>query len=108
VRKSVTITTATNDEEIEIFKPLKFPTRPVIKVACEPLNPSELPKMVDGLRKIDKAYPLAHTKVEESGEHVIMGTGELYMDCLLHDLRNFMETSKLRLQILSFSSVRPS
>jgi U5 small nuclear ribonucleoprotein component len=87
VKKNCTITTVSNDEEVEIFKPLKFPTRPVIKVACEPLNPSELPKMVDGLRKIDKAYPLAYTKVEESGEHVIMGTGELYMDCLLHDLR---------------------
>ena len=26
-------------------------------------------------------------KVEESGEHVILGTGELYLDCVLHDLR---------------------
>jgi U5 small nuclear ribonucleoprotein component len=25
--------------------------------------------------------------VEESGEHVILGTGELYLDCVLHDLR---------------------
>uniref|UniRef100_A0A8C2SEG9 116 kDa U5 small nuclear ribonucleoprotein component n=1 Tax=Capra hircus TaxID=9925 RepID=A0A8C2SEG9_CAPHI len=27
------------------------------------------------------------TKVEESGEHVILGTGELYLDCVMHDLR---------------------
>ncbi|KAK2570008.1 116 kDa U5 small nuclear ribonucleoprotein component [Acropora cervicornis] len=26
-------------------------------------------------------------EVEESGEHVILGTGELYLDCVLHDLR---------------------
>jgi U5 small nuclear ribonucleoprotein component len=25
--------------------------------------------------------------VEESGEHVVFGTGELYLDCALHDLR---------------------
>jgi len=25
--------------------------------------------------------------VEESGEHVILGTGELYLDCVMHDLR---------------------
>lgn len=87
IRKFATITTAANDEEVELFQPLKFPTRSVVKVACEPLNPSELPKMVDGLRKIDKAYPLSQTKVEESGEHVLIGTGELYMDCMLHDLR---------------------
>ena len=26
-------------------------------------------------------------QVEESGEHVILGTGELYLDCIMHDLR---------------------
>ena len=33
-------------------------------------------------------YPvcLLH-QVEESGEHVILGTGELYLDCVMHDLR---------------------
>lgn len=25
--------------------------------------------------------------MEESGEHVIFGTGELYLDCVMHDLR---------------------
>lgn len=51
------------------------------------MNPSELPKMLEGLRKISKSYPLARTKVEESGEHIIFGTGELYMDSVLSDLR---------------------
>mmetsp|Transcript_30926 Transcript_30926/g.78322 ORF Transcript_30926/g.78322 Transcript_30926/m.78322 type:complete len:988 (-) Transcript_30926:180-3143(-) len=87
IKKTATITTASNEEEIEIFRPLRFPTCSVIKVAIEPLQPAELPKMVDGLRKVDKAYPLCKTKVEESGEHVICGTGEIYLDCILHDLR---------------------
>ena len=26
-------------------------------------------------------------QVEESGEHVVLGTGELYLDCVMHDLR---------------------
>lgn len=46
-----------------IFKPLKFNTQSVIKIAVEPVNPSELPKMLDGLRKINKSYPLVTTKV---------------------------------------------
>ncbi|KAJ8311261.1 hypothetical protein KUTeg_011185 [Tegillarca granosa] len=25
--------------------------------------------------------------VEESGEHIVLGTGELYLDCVMHDLR---------------------
>ena len=56
-------------------------------MACEPLNPSELPKVVDGLRKVSKSYPLLATRVEESGEHVVLGTGELYLDSALKDLR---------------------
>lgn len=59
----------------------------MIKIAVEPVNPSELPKMLDGLRKVNKSYPLLNTKVEESGEHIILGTGELYLDCVMHDLR---------------------
>ena len=73
--------------QAHIFRPLKFNTQSVIKIAVEPVNPSELPKMLDGLRKINKSYPLVTTKVEESGEHVVLGTGELYLDCIMHDLR---------------------
>jgi U5 small nuclear ribonucleoprotein component len=76
-----------SDEHAYIFKPVKHFFESVFKVAVEPINPSELPKMLDGLRKINKSYPLVATKVEESGEHIILGTGELYMDCILHDLR---------------------
>lgn len=43
--------------------------------------------MLDGLRKVNKSYPLLATRVEESGEHIILGTGELYLDCVMHDLR---------------------
>lgn len=76
-----------NMQNIDIFRPLDFQTEAVVKIACEPLNPSELPKLLDGLRKINKSYPLVRTKVEESGEHLIFGTGELYMDSILSDLR---------------------
>jgi len=79
--------TSGSDEELYIFRPLKFNTQSVVKIAVEPVNPSELPKMLEGLRKVNKSYPLLQTKVEESGEHVVLGTGELYLDCVMHDLR---------------------
>uniref|UniRef100_A0A5S6QJ46 Tr-type G domain-containing protein n=1 Tax=Trichuris muris TaxID=70415 RepID=A0A5S6QJ46_TRIMR len=85
--KTATITDVAPAEDVYIFRPLKFNTRSVIKIAVEPVNPSELPKMLDGLRKVNKSYPLLSTRVEESGEHVILGTGELYLDCVLHDVR---------------------
>lgn len=86
IKKTATITDM-NVEDVAIFRPLRFNMPSVMKLAVEPLNPTELPKMVDALRRISKSYPLITTKVEESGEHVIMGTGELYMDCVMHDLR---------------------
>ncbi|MCJ1425713.1 hypothetical protein MMC29_003613 [Sticta canariensis] len=85
-----------DDEDAYIFKPIKHFTESVFKVAVEPINPSELPKMLDGLRKVNKSYPLITTKVEESGEHVILGTGELYMDCVLHDLRKLYSEMELK------------
>mmetsp|Transcript_31387 Transcript_31387/g.102363 ORF Transcript_31387/g.102363 Transcript_31387/m.102363 type:complete len:994 (+) Transcript_31387:69-3050(+) len=75
------------EDEVFICRPLQFNTQSVIKIATEPLNPSDLPKMVEGLRKINKSYPLAVTKVEESGEHTIMGTSEIFLDSVMKDLR---------------------
>jgi U5 small nuclear ribonucleoprotein component len=43
--------------------------------------------MVEGLRRLNRSYPALTTKVEESGEHTIFGTGELYLDCAMRDLR---------------------
>ncbi|KAH8679876.1 P-loop containing nucleoside triphosphate hydrolase protein [Tricladium varicosporioides] len=85
-----------NQEDAYIFKPITHFTESVFKVAVEPINPSELPKMLDGLRKINKSYPLITTKVEESGEHIILGTGELYMDCVLHDLRRLYAEMEIK------------
>ncbi|XP_052758852.1 116 kDa U5 small nuclear ribonucleoprotein component [Galleria mellonella] len=85
--KTCTLVSADETEELHTFKPLRFNTQAVVKIAVEPVNPSELPKMLDGLRKVNKSYPLLSTRVEESGEHVILGTGELYLDCVMHDLR---------------------
>jgi len=88
IAKTATIFDAkASQDSLSIFRPLDFGTQPVIKVACEPLNPSDLPKMISGLRKLNKSYALSETKVEESGEHILLGTGELYMDSMLQDLR---------------------
>ncbi|PRW60836.1 116 kDa U5 small nuclear ribonucleo component-like isoform A [Chlorella sorokiniana] len=87
ITKTATIVPEFLDEEVHIFKPLAALTQAVVKIATEPLNPSELPKMVEGLRKVNKSYPSLVTKVEESGEHTIYGTGELYLDSVMKDLR---------------------
>lgn len=105
INKAATLISESFVEEAFIFKPLSFNTKSVMKIAVEPLNPSELPKMVEGLRKINKSYPLAVTKVEESGEHTIMGTGELYLDSVMKDLREMYGDMEVKVAdpVTSFS-----
>jgi U5 small nuclear ribonucleoprotein component len=96
ISKTATITSLDITDELRIFRPIKQLTQSVLKVAVEPMNPSELPKMLDGLRKINKTYPLVETRVEESGEHVLLGTGELYLDCVMHDLRTMFAEIEIK------------
>jgi len=96
ITKSATITHVKNADPIMIFKPIRHFSESVLKIAIEPNHPSELPKLLDGLRKINKTYPLAQTRVEESGEHILIGTGELYLDCILHDLRRLFAEIEIK------------
>ncbi|EDO18528.1 hypothetical protein Kpol_2001p33 [Vanderwaltozyma polyspora DSM 70294] len=73
---------------IPIFKEIDYINEPIFKVIIEPMKPSELSKLLDGLNKIGRTYPGIVMRVEESGEHVLIGFGELYLDCFLSDLRN--------------------
>jgi 116 kDa U5 small nuclear ribonucleoprotein component len=50
--KTCTLVSADEDAELHTFRPLRFNTHAVVKIAVEPVNPSELPKMLDGLRKV--------------------------------------------------------
>ncbi|ODO05601.1 hypothetical protein I350_04659 [Cryptococcus amylolentus CBS 6273] len=96
IAKTATLVSNDAEDDLYIFRPIKHLTTSVLKVAVEPVAPSELPKMLDGLRKVNKSYPLVTTKVEESGEHVILGTGELYMDSVLHDLRRVFSEIEIK------------
>lgn len=54
---------------------------------------------------MNKSYPLLMTKVEESGERIIRGTGELYLDCVMHDLRKlYSDIGKLVAHMLHLLS----
>jgi len=61
---------------------------PVVRVAVEPKHASDLPKLVEGLKKLSKSDPLVLCYTEESGEHIIAGCGELHVEICLNDLVN--------------------
>ncbi|KAF9056032.1 P-loop containing nucleoside triphosphate hydrolase protein [Panaeolus papilionaceus] len=96
ISKTATLAGVDIHEDLHIFRPIKHMTQSILKIAIEPIAPSELPKMLAGLRSINKSYPLVSTKVEESGEHVVIGTGELYLDCIMHDLRKLFSEIEIK------------
>ena len=65
---------------------MKFSVSPVVRVAVEAKNPSELPKLVEGLKRLAKSDPMVQCTIEESGEHIVAGAGELHLEICLKDL----------------------
>jgi elongation factor 2 len=79
------------------FKTMKYSVSPVVRVAVEPKNPSDLPKLVEGLKRLSKSDPLVQCLTEESGEHIIAGAGELHLEICLKDLQeDFMNGAEIR------------
>jgi ribosome assembly protein 1 len=58
-------------------------------VALEPQNPSEMPKLVEALKMLNQADPCVEVKIQETGEHVIVTTGEVHLQRCIDDLTNF-------------------
>jgi elongation factor 2 len=81
--KSGTITTYKDAHNLKV---MKFSVSPVVRVAVEASNPADLPKLVEGLKRLAKSDPMVQCIFEESGEHIIAGAGELHLEICLKDL----------------------
>ncbi|XP_071166631.1 elongation factor 2-like [Mytilus edulis] len=73
-------------KEAHNFRTMKFSVSPVVRVAVECKNPSDLPKLVEGLKRLAKSDPMVQCIIEETGEHIIAGAGELHLEICLKDL----------------------
>lgn len=83
--KSGTLTTY---ETAHNMKVMKFSVSPVVEVSVEVKNANDLPKLVEGLKRLSKSDPCVLTYMSESGEHIVAGTGELHLEICLQDLEN--------------------
>ena len=74
-----TITT----EPEQAFEELKHIFEPVITKAIEPKKPSDLPKLIEVLRKVGREDPSVHIEInEETGENLLSGMGELHLEII--------------------------
>jgi len=81
--KSGTLTTGEGAHNLKV---MKFSVSPVVQVAVEVKNANDLPKLVEGLKRLSKSDPCVLTFISESGEHIVAGAGELHLEICLKDL----------------------
>ncbi|KAF8819595.1 putative translation elongation factor 2 family protein [Cardiosporidium cionae] len=79
--------TITTFEGAHNITDMKYSVSPVVRVAVKPKDSKELPKLVEGLKKLSKSDPRVVCSTDESGEHIIAGCGELHVEICLKDLR---------------------
>lgn len=79
--------TITTSESAHNMKVMKFSVSPVVQVAVEVKSANDLPKLVEGLKRLSKSDPLCLTFIAESGEHIVAGAGELHLEVCLKDLQ---------------------
>jgi elongation factor 2 len=82
--------TLTGEKEVDAheIQDMKFSVSPVMCVAVQCKVASDLPKLVEGLKRLAKSDPMVLCMVEESGEHIIAGAGELHLEICLKDLQD--------------------
>merc|ERR1712054_483152 len=84
--------TISDNEVAHNIKVMKYSVSPVVQQSVRPKNPSDLPKLVEGLKRLSKSDPIVQCSTSESGEHIVAGAGELHLEICLKDLEeDFMK-----------------
>ena len=78
--KSGTLTTSETAHNMRV---MKFSVSPVVQVAVEVKNAADLPKLVEGLKRLSKSDPCVQAWIAETGEHIVAGAGELHLEICL-------------------------
>lgn len=96
--------TIATEEDACCIKTMKFSVSPVVQCAVEPKNSADLPKLVEGMKRLSKSDPMVLCYTTDTGEHVIAASGELHLEICLQDLQNdFMGTEvKVSDPVVSF------
>lgn len=104
IAKTATLTDADADDCFPL-KAMKFSVSPVVRVAVECKVASDLPKLVEGLKRLSRSDPMVQCSIEETGEHIIAGAGELHLEICLKDLQEeFMGGAEIKVSppVVSF------
>lgn len=68
------------------FCDLTIMATPIYRVAVEPKNISDIPKLKKGLTLLNQADACVQVVVQENGEHVLVTLGEVHLERCIYDL----------------------
>merc|ERR1711939_1100080 len=84
--------TISDNDTAHNIRVMKYSLSPVVQQSVRPKNPADLPKLVEGLKRLSKSDPIVQCSTNESGEHIVAGAGELHLEICLKDLEeDFMK-----------------
>merc|ERR1711998_587406 len=84
--------TITDNDTAHNIRVMKYSVSPVVQQSVRPKNPADLPKLVEGLKRLSKSDPIVQCQSNEAGEHIVAGAGELHLEICLKDLEeDFMK-----------------
>jgi len=89
IKDAIAGSTVTEDPEAEPFERIVHVSEPVVTVAVEAKNTSDLPKLVEVLKSISKADPSIQIQInQETGENLMSGMGELHLEITEYRIKN--------------------
>ncbi|MCP3686425.1 MAG: elongation factor EF-2 [bacterium] len=75
--------------DLQPFEEIKHIFEPVVTKAIEAKKPSDLPKLVEVLRQVNKEDPTVFIEInEETGEHLMSGMGELHLEVIENRIKS--------------------
>ncbi|CAB4384618.1 unnamed protein product [Rhizophagus irregularis] len=89
--------TLSSTKDCKSLAGVSMESAPIVRVALEPAEPSEMGKLTEGLRLLNQADPCVEVLVQETGEHVILTAGEVHLERCLRDLRE--RFAKIEIQV---------
>ncbi|KAH8824267.1 P-loop containing nucleoside triphosphate hydrolase protein [Flagelloscypha sp. PMI_526] len=78
--------TITTSETAHNIRGMAVSVSPVVQVAVEVKNAIDLPKLVEGLKRLSKADPCVQAWISETGEHIVAGASDIHLEICLKDL----------------------
>jgi elongation factor 2 len=90
VRASETLVDAAHEKGMVPFERIKYVSEPVITIAVEPKNPSDLPRLIEAMNRLSIEDPNLYATInKETGEYLLSGMGELHLEIAVKFLRNY-------------------